>query len=158
MVWLKPHRRAVIVVSVLTAVSIGLVVWLCTLQSNNEGLSMGDFGPQKQHDWAERLIAGLNTHDANQVPVLLVNGQLLGAQRGTVQAAVPAPGCYYELLSVKDRGEQGRGPVPGLRTENSTYRFDITVNEQCSGKTRTRVLGVVSIAEMSYWEPFYFVV
>jgi len=33
----------------------------------------------------------------------------------------------------------------------------MTVNEQCSATARTRVLGVIAIAEMSYWDPFYFV-
>jgi len=42
--------------------------------------------------------------------------------------------------------------------QNSTYRFDITVDERCSATPRTRVLGVMAIAEMSYWDPFYFVV
>lgn len=119
---------------------------------------MGDYGPQKQRDWAERLVTGLNSHDVNQVPVLRSNGKLGGAQRETVEAAMPAPGCSYELLSVDDRGEQGRRLVPGLPTENSTYRFDITVDEHCSATTRTRMLGVVAIAEMSFWDPYYFVV
>jgi hypothetical protein len=34
----------------------------------------------------------------------------------------------------------------------------MTVNELCSATTRTRALGVMAIVEMSYWDPFYFVV
>ena len=135
-----------------------VVIWLRLSASGFDVGSMGDYGPQKQREWAERLIFGLNTHDVNQVPVLRINGQLRGAQRDTVDAAMPAPGCSYDLISVDDRGEQGRQSVPGLPTEHSTYRFDMTVDEQCSAVTRTRVLGVVAIAEMSYWNPLYFVV
>lgn len=42
-------------------------------------------------------------------------------------------------------------------TVGATHRFDATVEERCPGQSlRTRELGVVAIAEMGYWEPFYF--
>lgn len=153
-------RRRIWVISavVIAATAAAVAVWLHLSESGSDAGSMGDYGPQKQREWAERLVAGLNTHDVNQVPVLRINGQMRDAQRDTVEAAMPAPGCSYELRSVDDRGEQGRRPVPGLPTETSTYRLDMTVGEQCSTTTRSRVLGVMAIAEMSYWEPFYFVV
>lgn len=154
----RGHRRALTILAAVAAAAAAVVAWLYLSASDTDGLAMGDYGPEKQREWAERLVTGLNTHDANQVPVLRASGHLLDAQRGTVEAAMPAPGCSYELLSVLDRGEQGRQRTPGLRTENSTYRFDMTVNEQCPGTTRTRVLGVVAVAEMGYWDPFYFVV
>lgn len=153
------HRRAwIISAAVVAAAAAALTAWFYLLASDTNAGSMGDYGPQKQRDWAERLVTGLNTRDVTQVPVLRINGKLRDAQRDTVESAMPAPGCSYELLSVDDRGEQGRRPVPGLSTEKSTYRFDITVDERCSATTRTRVLGVLAIAEMSYWDPFYFVV
>lgn len=155
----RAHRRALTISGVaIAAIAAAVAIWFYLSASDFDGGSMGDYSPAKQQDWAEQLVTGLNTHDVNQVPVLRANGQLSDAQRSTVQSAMPAPGCHYELLSVDDRGEQSRGPIPGLRDENSTYRFDMTVNEQCSATTRTRVLGVMSIAEMSYWEPFYFIV
>lgn len=153
------HRRALTIsVAAVAATVAALAIWFYLSASEFDGGVMGDYSPEKQQDWAERLVTGLNTHDVNQVPVLRANGQLSGAQRNTVESAMPAPGCHYELLSVDDRGEQGRRPIPGLSNENSTYRFDMTVNEQCPATTRVRVLGVMSIAEMSYWEPFFFVV
>ncbi|WP_131812788.1 hypothetical protein [Mycolicibacter heraklionensis] len=153
------YRRALIIlVAVTAAIATAATIWFYLSTSKFDSGSMGDYGPQIQQDWAERLVTGLNTRDVNQVPVLRANGQLSDAQRSTVQSAMPAPGCHYELLAVDDRGEQGRRPIPGLSTENSAYRFDMNLNERCSGVTRTRVLGVMSIAEMGYWEPFYFTV
>lgn len=155
----RAHRRAMTISAVVVAgIAAAVAVCIHLSASGFDAGSMGDYGPQKQRDWAERLVTGLNTHDATQVPVVRIDGKLSGAQRDTVESAMPAPGCSYELLSVDDRGEQGPRPVPGLSTENSTYRFDITVDERCSATTRTRVLGVMAIAEMSYWDPFYFVV
>jgi hypothetical protein len=151
-------RPAVAAAAVLTAAAIvGGVTWLCTLPSSMDGLAMGDYGPGKQREWAQQLMAGLNTRDVAQVPVLRPRGQLLGAQARTIEAAMPAPGCGYELVSVRDRGNQGRRATPDLG-ENQTYRFDMTVDQHCpAGPPRTRVLGVMAVAEMGYWAPNYFV-
>jgi len=152
------RRTLVISAAVIAATAVAVAVWFHLSASGIDAGSMGDYGPQKQQEWAERLVAGLNTHDVNQIPVLRSNGQLTSGQRETIEAAMPGTGCSYELRSVDDRGEQGRRSVPGLPNDNSTYRFDMTVDERCSATIRTRVLGVMAIAEMSYWEPFYFVV
>lgn len=154
----RARRRAFAISAVVLAGAAAVAIWFHLSASGFDSGSMGDYGHQKQQEWAERLVTGLNTHDVDKVPVLRINGQLLNAQRDTIESAMPAPGCDYELLSVEDRGEQGRGPVPGLQSEDSTYRFDMTVSERCSATARTRVLGVMAIAEMSYWDPFYFVV
>lgn len=160
--WFSAHRRAAAIMAVLAVVVAAFAVWLYTLPSSSDGLSMGDYGPEKQRDWAERLVAGLNTHDAKQVPVLRPGGATStrqAAQNQTVEAAMPAAGCVYELMSVNDRGEQGEQQVPGETSVNLTYRFDMTVEERCPDRgARNRVLGVIAIAEMSYWEPSYFVV
>lgn len=157
--WMKAHRWIVILAAVFVAAVGGLIVWLLTLPSNDDGLSMGDYGPDKQRDWAERLVVGLNTHDADEVPIHRVYGKQLSSQKNTVEAARPTPGCRYELLSVEDRGKQVGQDVPGLTGQRSTYRFDMTVEEECTGRqTQTQKIGVVAIADMGYWEPFYFVV
>ncbi|MGV0627338.1 hypothetical protein [Mycolicibacter minnesotensis] len=156
---LRGRRRALMPsVAVIAGFAAAVAIGLHLSASEDDGLAMGDYGPAKQLNWSEQLVAGLNTHDVKKVPVLRVSGRLPIAQRRTVEAAMPASGCHYQLLSVDDRGTQGRSTIPGLRNENSTYRFDMTVSEQCPGETRTRVLGVMAIAEMGYWEPFYFVV
>ena len=118
---------------------------------------MGDYGQKKQSEWAERLVAGLNTHDVNQVPLLRTNGVLSAEQRTTIEAFLPESNCEYRLTAVDDRGQQGRQKVPGLSAESSTYRFDMSVEETCLNQSpRSRTVGVVAIPEMSYWEPFYF--
>jgi hypothetical protein len=156
--WFNAHRSIAVILAVLAAVVVGVVVWACTVPSSSDGLSMGDYGPDKQSEWAERLITGLNTRDVNQVPLLRSNGVLSVEQSHTIEAVMPVPGCGYRLVSAEDRGEQGRQQVPGLPTATSTYRFDMTVEERCPDKPpRNRTLGVVAVAEMSYWEPFYFV-
>lgn len=151
------RRPAVAAAAVLTAAAaVGAVTWTCTLSSSVDGVEMGDYGPGKQRNWAQQLVTGLNTHDAAQVPVLYVGGKLAAAQARTIEVALPAPGCRYELVSVRDRGDQGRQRIPGLDGENSTYQFDMTVEQHCpAGQPRTRVLGVMAVAEMGYWEPFY---
>lgn len=86
-----------------------------------------------------------------------MKGGLSSEQRDSIDAAMPATGCAYELAAVHDRGEQRGQQVPGVSSAASTYRFDVTVEERCPGQSlRIRRLGVVSIAEMGYWEPFYF--
>lgn len=158
--WLKARRRAVIVAAVVAVVWVGVMGWLYTLLSSyDDGPSMGYYGPEKQQDWAERLVAGLNTHDSEKVPIGRINGKQLSVQKRTVEAAMPAPGCRYEVVSVEDRGEQAPHDVPGLTGQRSTYRFDMTVEEACTGRqTQTRNIGVMAVAEMGYWEPHYFVV
>lgn len=156
--WLRGHRPTAVILAAFVAVVIGVVVWACTMPSSSDGLSMGDYGPEKQNDWAQRLVTGLNTHDVNQVPLLRANGVLSVEQSHTIEAVMPATDCRYRLVSVDDRGEQPRQQVPGLTSEHSTYRFDMTVGEQCPQvEPRSRTLGVVAVAEMSYWEPYYFV-
>lgn len=155
--WYSAHRRVSWIAAAVLVVAVAVTVWLLTLPSNDDGLSLGDYGPGKQQEWADRLVAGLNTHDAEQVPVLRLKGGLTVEQRDSIDAAMPAIGCSYELASVKDRGEQRAQQVPGMSSTASTYRFDATVEERCAGQSpRTRELGVVAIAEMGYWEPFYF--
>ncbi|WNG83711.1 hypothetical protein C6A86_008670 [Mycobacterium sp. ITM-2016-00316] len=157
MEWYTAHRRVSWTAAAVLVVAVAVTVWLLTLPSNDDGLSLGDYGPGKQQEWADRLVAGLNTHDAEQVPVLRLKGGLSLEQRDSIEAAMPATGCAYELAAVQDRGEQRGQQVPGLSSAASTYRFDVTVEERCLGQaSRTRELGVVAIAEMGYWEPFYF--
>ncbi len=154
----RKHRRAAGLVASLVLVA-GIGAWFLLLLSDDGDLSMGYFGPDKQHQWAQQLVAGLNTHDAEQVPLLRISGKQLTAQKVAIAAVMPAPGCQYELVSVEDRGEQGLNDVPGLTGQNPTYRFDMTVKEFCAGQpTQTRDIGVVAIAEMGYWEPYHFVV
>lgn len=119
---------------------------------------MGDYGPGEQWGWAQQLTAGLNTGKAAEVPVLRDHGEMSGAQAATIEAALPAPNCHYTLVSVSDRGEQGRHSTPGRRGENQTYRFDMRVDQHCrTGPPRPRTIGVMAVAEMGYWDPLYFV-
>lgn len=155
--WYGVHRRVSWIAGAALVVAAAVTLWLLTLLSNSDDLSLGDYGPDKQQQWADRLVTGLNTHDAEQVPVLRLKGGISVEQRASIDAAMPARGCIYELASVKDRGKQRGQQVPGLPSATSTYRFDATVEERCPGQSlRTRELGVVAIAEMGYWEPFYF--
>lgn len=157
MLWYSAHRRVSWIAAAVLVVAVAVTVWLLTLPSSDDGLSLGDYGPGKQQEWADRLVAGLNTHDAEQVPLLLLKGGLSPEQRDSIDAAMPATDCTYELAAVQDRGQQRGQQVPGVSSAASTYRFDATVEERCPGQaSRTRELGVVAIAEMGYWEPFYF--
>lgn len=70
MKWYSAHRRVSWIAAAALAVAAAVTVWLFTLPSNTDGLSLGDYGPDKQQEWADRLVAGLNTHDVQQVPVL----------------------------------------------------------------------------------------
>lgn len=157
--WMKAHRWIVVLAAVLVAAVGGIVVWNLSLPSNDDGPSMGYYGPEKQREWAERLVTGLNTRDPEQVPVIQLRSKQLPVQRVAIEAAMPALGCRYSLDSVEDRGEQAGQEVPGLSGPTSTYRFDMTVDETCPNrKTQIRSIAVIAIADMGYWEPFYFVV
>lgn len=155
--WYGAHRSVSLIAAAILVVAVAVTMGLLTLPSNSDGLSLGDYGPDKQQEWADRLVAGLNTHDAEQVPLLRLKGGLSPEQRGSIDAAMPAMDCTYELAAVQDRGEQRGQQVPGVSWAATTYRFDATIEERCPGRSpRTREIGVVAIAEMGYWEPFYF--
>lgn len=112
---------------------------------------MVDYGPGEQQEWAGRLVAGLNAHDAEQVPLLRLKGGLSLEQRDSIDEAMPQAACSYALASVQDRGEQWGQQVPGLSSTASTYRFDATVEERCPGQApHSRELAVVAIAEMGH--------
>lgn len=152
-----PLRGASWVLAGVVVVVAAGVVWLLTLPSNGDGLNVGNYGTDKQRDWAQRLVTGLNTRDAEQVPVLRLNGQLSDGQRKSIDAVLPKTGCNYTLRSVTDRGRQKDQQLPGLAAAQSTYRFDATVDEQCPGQlSRSRDIGVLAIVDMGYWEPYYF--
>ncbi|MDO3401878.1 hypothetical protein QWI29_17695 [Mycolicibacterium neoaurum] len=156
--WYRAHARAfwAAIVALLVVALVAVATWLCR-SSEPEGPSLGEYGSDKQQEWAARLVTGLNTHESEQVPVLRLNGQLMSEQRSSVEAVMPARGCRYQLVGVEDRGERGQQDVPGLSTPVSTYRFDAMVDELCEGQApRAREFGVVAIADMGYWEPFYF--
>jgi hypothetical protein len=153
----RVHPKLAPVIVVVVVLVAGVAAWLWVRASDDGVAKLGDYGPDKQRQWAARLVAGLNTRDAEQVPVLRLRGHLSDGQRNSIEAAMPAPGCQYVLLSVQDRGEQSKQPIPGLDSEKSTYRFDMTVEEQCRPSHPSRVLGVVAIAEMGYWDPYSFI-
>ena len=155
--WYSEHRRLTwIMAAVVVAVAVG-AVWLLTLPSNSDGLKVGDYGADKQHDWAQRLVTGLNSQDIEQVPLLRLNGQLSEGQRQSIETVMPSPGCSYELQSVTDRGQQKNQQVPGLNTAQLAYRFDATVEERCPGQaSRSRDIDVLAIVDMGYWQPYYF--
>ncbi|MGU3650287.1 hypothetical protein [Mycolicibacterium sp. A43C] len=158
MEWYRAHARAswIVIVGLLVVVLVAVASWLWR-SSEPDGLSLGKYGPDKQQEWAARLVAGLNTHEAEKVPVLRLNGELTSEQRSSIKAVMPASACMYQLVGVEDRGEQRQQDVPGLSTPVSTYRFDAMVDELCEGQPpRAREFGVVAIADMGYWEPFYF--
>lgn len=155
--WYGADRRLAWILAAVIAAAAAGGVWLWTLPASSDGLKVGDYGPDKQHDWAQRLVTGLNTHDAERVPVLRLDGQLSGEQRKVIQATMPGPGCSYELRSVTDLGQQKAQQIPGLATAQSTYRFDAAVDERCPAQpARPRDIGVLAIVDMGYWEPYYF--
>lgn len=121
---------------------------------------MGAFGPEEQREKAEELVAGLNTRDVSKVPVLYYGGSYPAqetARNQTIEAAMPAPDCRYALVSVADRGEQGAERFPWSLGEVSTYRFDMVVDEWCPGRNPARrTVGVIAVADMSYWNPMAF--
>lgn len=155
--WYRAHARAfwaAIVVMLVVLVAVASWLWH---SSNSDGLSLGGYGSDKQEEWAARLVAGLNTHEAEKVPVLRPNEELTSEQRSSIKAVMPASACMYQLVGVEDRGEQRQQDVPGLSTPVSTYRFNAKVDELCEGEApRARQFGVVAIADMGYWEPFLF--
>lgn len=155
---LRIHRKVLVifgmvVVAVVTAIAVSALYMRVT---DMDSPKMGDFGPGKQREWADKLIAGFNTHDPDQLP-LIHEGHLPDAQRRSVEAVMPGRNCHYDLVSVTDRGNQGRLPTPDLTGEIGTWRFDMTVEERCPDTNRTRVIGVMSIAEMGFYDPYYFV-
>ncbi|AHC27900.1 MULTISPECIES: hypothetical protein [Mycobacteriaceae] len=155
MQWYRAHARASWV-ALLVVVLVAVASWLWR-SSEPDGPSLGEYGSDKQNEWAARLVAGLNTHEPEQVPVHRVNGQLTSEQRSSIKEVMPARGCMYQLVSVEDRGEQRQLDAPGLSTPVSTYRFNAKVDELCEGQPpRVREFGVVAIADMGYWEPFVF--
>jgi hypothetical protein len=92
------------------------------------------------------LAAGQAAGDASKVPVIRYPGMQSRAeetaQNQSIEAAMPTPGCRYTLVSVLDRGQQGKEWVPAVSSDSSTYRFDMVVDELCPGKPTLGRLGL----------------
>jgi hypothetical protein len=157
--FLRAHRWIVVAVTAGFAVAVGVGAWWYALPSTSDGVAMGDYGPEKQRDWAERLVVGLNTHEADQVPVWRHSGGSPAEQRRAIDQVMPAADCRYHLVSVDDRGAQSAQDVPGLTGRRNTQRFDMTVEHVCPGRPpQNRDIGVIAIADMGYWNPYLLVV
>jgi hypothetical protein len=157
--FLRAPRWIVIAVAGVFAVAVGVGAWWYALPSASDGVVMGDYGPETQRDWARRLVVGLNTREAEQVPVWRPSGESPGEQRRAIDHAMPAADCRYDLLSVEDRGAQSAQDVPGLTGPRNTHRFDMTVEHVCPGRpSQHRDIGVIAIADMGYWNPYLLVV
>ena len=144
--------------AIILAVVVGAVIFFFFIPEDDP-TSLKTFPADQQQKKAQLIVDGLNTHDVSKVYVVRGNNTTdakeIAAQReqdGTVQAAMPAPGCQYVLKSVDDKGEQGTKVVPGLTKEHRVWRLGLKVEEQCPAQPlQTRTLDLDFIQFMAHW-------
>ncbi|MDX1874548.1 hypothetical protein SBI67_20705 [Mycolicibacterium sp. 120266] len=121
--------------------------------------TMKDYTPERQQEAAESIVAGLNTHDPKNVPLLRNASAVPDADADNAQinaniiAATPPSGCHYTVASVTDRGDQGVQKLPWF-SPHETRRFDMTVHQICPGQSEVeRTIGVLAIPSGmgGYW-------
>jgi hypothetical protein len=147
----------VLTVAVVAAIAAGIAFYLSA--SDDSPNAMKDYTPQRQQAAAESIVAGLNTHDPKNVPLLRNTSAVPDADADNAQinaniiAAMPPPGCRYTVASVADRGDQGVQKLPWF-SPHETRRFDMTVHQICPGQTDVeRTIGVLAIPSGmgGYW-------
>jgi len=120
---------------------------------------MRDYTAETQQRDAREIVAGLNTHDPDQVDVFRFHGRpdndalnnaSLQAIRENVTAVLPAPGCQYVVDGIEDKGEQDRPAdlVPWFRNiVEHAWGFDMKLRQLCPGQPPTpHVVRVIAFA------------
>lgn len=147
----------VLTVMAFAAIAAGIALYLSA--SHDSVNTMKDYTPQRQQEAAESIVAGLNTHDPKNVPLLRNTSAVPDADADNAQinaniaAAMPPPECRYTVASVTDRGDQGVQKLPWF-SPHETRRFDIAVHQICPGqKDVERAIGVLAIPSGmgGYW-------
>lgn len=147
----------VLIVAVVAAIAAGIALYLPA--GDDSVNTMKDYTPERQQQAAESIVAGLNTHDPKNVPLLRNTSAVPDADADNAQinanitAAMPPPECRYTVVSVTDRGDQGVQKLPWF-SPHETRRFDISVHQICPGQAQVeRTIGVLAIPSGmgGYW-------
>lgn len=147
----------VLTVMVVAAMAAGISFYLSA--RSDSANTMKDYTPERQQEAAESIVAGLNTHDPKNVPLLRNTSAVPDADADNAQinanisAAMPPSGCHYTVASVTDRGDQGVQKLPWF-SPHETRRFDMNVHQICPGQAEVeRTIGVLAIPSGmgGYW-------
>ncbi|MUM19208.1 hypothetical protein FZI91_07870 [Mycobacterium sp. CBMA271] len=144
-------------VIVLVEVVVTACVYGTALEASHHP-GQAEYPADQQRLAAQRVVAGLNSRDANRLGLIKHARDITEPTAENVEldkriaAAMPAPGCTLRLMSMKDRGVQPTTIIHQLPLP--AYRFDVRVTEHCPDRPpRDRVIGVLAVpGQGGYWE------
>ncbi|WP_282778050.1 hypothetical protein [Nocardia sp. CC201C] len=100
-------------------------------------------------DMAKKIVSRLNNGDPDKVILGYANPEPREQRRAAIARALPAPGCRYTILQVRDLGERPDRLHP-------IYRFEIEVMQRCQDGTpeSNRTIGLELVPDMGDWVPW----
>lgn len=157
---LTKRARVIVVIALgFTLICLGGVA-VCYLYANEDvnPYPMKDYNAETQQKAAQSIVAGLNTHNPDNVDLFRIDGQpdsdtYLKAVTANITAVLPAPECQYVLNGVTDQGQQDPAAVPWYRPSRARG-FDMKLQQLCAGQQPTpRTIRVIAIPSGmgGYW-------
>lgn len=156
----KNIRKTLIALGILAAIALAaLAIYGHILDSRNpygghNSYGMRDYTPAVQDKAAAAIVAGLNTHNSDNVDLLRFHGHPESdgnnkAIAENITAVLPPPSCQYTLLGTKDEGEQQHPAelVPWYSTiVEHAWGFDMKIQQICPGIQPTpRTIRVIAV-------------
>jgi hypothetical protein len=154
-----PRRAFVTVLAVVFLCSGAVALWYPYATEVNP-YPMKDYNAQTQKTAANGIVAGLNTHDPDNVELMRNHSGNPDREADNaritknIAAVLPAPGCEYVLVGVEDKGEQDPAAVPWFSGPTRARGFDMRLRHLCPGRQPTpRTLRVIAIPSGmgGYW-------
>jgi hypothetical protein len=136
------------------------VLWYLSTTESVSRYPMKDYTAETQEKAAKSIVAGLNTHNPDNVDLMrnhsgdpdrdADNAQITE----NIAAVLPSAGCRYNLASIEDQGEQDPGAVPWFSGPTQARGFDMKLQQLCLGQAPTpRTIRVIAIPSGmgGYW-------
>ncbi|MBB3601689.1 hypothetical protein FHT40_001322 [Mycolicibacterium sp. BK556] len=155
----KPTRSIVVVTLAIALLCLGgAALWYLYATEDVNPYPMKDYNAATQQKAAEAVVAGLNTHNPDNVDLMRIDGQPesdanLKAITANITPTLPPPGCQYALNGVEDKGEQDPADVPWYHPSQARG-FDMKLQQLCPGQPPTpRTIRVIAIPSGmgGYW-------
>jgi hypothetical protein len=157
----KRTRTALVIALALTLACLGGgALWYLYATEDVNPYPMRDYTAETQEKAAQSIVAGLNTHNPDNVDLMRNHSgnpdREADNARITTNIAIvlPPPGCQYSLVSIEDKGEQDPAAVPWFSGPTQARGFDMKLQQLCPGRQPTRrTIRVIAIPSGmgGYW-------
>lgn len=149
----RTRTIVVIALALALACAVGVALWYLDATEGANPSPMKDYDAETQQKAAQAIVAGLNTHNPDDVELIRNSGgepdRATDNARITenIAAVLPQPGCRYSLIGVEDMGEQDPAAVPWFHPSQARG-FDMHLQQLCPGQPPTphtiRVIAIPS--------------